>query len=96
MTRRDAVDGLIDRHLNMANKLRDLLQRELDTIKNLEAYKYELTKPGFDTKGWKRYGKGGRIETYVVQTGNTYQPAPTFNAGDEGKRATTLLRKHKR
>ena len=67
MSRLNAVKALIERHRDLAMQYNELAQYHLQLSKEYEAYKYELTKPGFATKGWKRFSKQSRIENYVVQ-----------------------------
>ena len=67
MDRLTAVKLLIDRHRSTAQSYADLANYHLNTAKDLEEYQYELTKPGFHTKGSRRFTKRGRTEPYLVQ-----------------------------
>ena len=69
----EVIEKLIDRHVSRAETLRNALQRELDQINELTVYKYELSKPGFKTRGWVRYGKKcQRTEPYIIQAGGVH------------------------
>ena len=73
MNRLKAVDLLIERYNQRAVRLTQLAQESIDKVKELQAYRYDLTRPGFKIKGWARYtGKPARIEPYVVAAGNTH------------------------
>jgi hypothetical protein len=65
-----AVEALIKRHRELAQSHAEEASRHLNLAKDFEDYRYELTRPGFKTKGWMRYSKRGRVEPYVVQAEN--------------------------
>jgi hypothetical protein len=67
MSRVKAVELLIERHRDLALEYNNIAQKHLAISKDLERYRYELTKPGFKTLGWTRHGKPSRTEPYVVQ-----------------------------
>lgn len=67
MNRLKAVDLLIEKHRDLALEYSNLAQKHLALSKEFECYRYELSKPGFKTKGWDRCCKQGRTEPYVIQ-----------------------------
>jgi len=69
--RRRAVELIIERHRERASLYRMMVVEEEARVKEYETYLYELSRPGFKTKGWHRMSKQGRIEPYVVQAGDT-------------------------
>jgi len=61
MDRITAVKALIERHTEAATY-------HIDKVNELKAYLYDLTKPGFNSRGWRRVAvKRGRTEPYLVQ-----------------------------
>ena len=66
MTRLQAVELLILRHENKADIYAGLERLHRDRVKELKDYRYELTRPGFKTKGWTRATRPGRVEPYVI------------------------------
>ena len=67
MNRKEAVKLLISKHNSLAQQYAELSNYHHQLSKDYEAYQYELNKPGFHTKGWKRFSGKGRTEPYVVQ-----------------------------
>ena len=67
MNRELAVKLLITKHNDIAQQYAALSQYHAQLAKDYQDYQYELSKPGFKTKGWKRFTGKGRIEPYVVQ-----------------------------
>lgn len=70
MNRKEAVKLIISKHNSLAQQYAELSNYHHLLAKDYEAYQYELNKPGFKTKGWKRFTGKGRIEPYVIQTEN--------------------------
>lgn len=68
MNRLKAVTLLIERHRDLAIHHGELAQKHLQLSKDYEAYRYELNKPGFKTKGWRRFAGQGRIEPYLIHS----------------------------
>lgn len=66
MSRIEAVRLLIKRYNEKAAGHRLLSQEYEEKAKEMEAYLYELTAPGF-MRGRKRFTKQGRTENYVIQ-----------------------------
>ena len=73
MTRKEAVEQLIKRHELKAQQYMMMGAYHQEQVNNLKAYRYELDKPGFKTKGWTRYSGQSRVETYVIQAGDTHR-----------------------
>ena len=78
MKRIEAVDKLIERHELLSKQYEELSLTHSKTVKDLKSYKYELTKPGFRTKGWVRCSEPKRTEPYIVQPGNTWDGPRNF------------------
>jgi len=67
MGRLEAVELLIIRHQELAQAHADQANKHMNLAKDYEDYKYDLSRPGFKTRGWYRYAGKGRVEPYIVQ-----------------------------
>ena len=67
MNREEAVKLLVQRHNDLANQYAVLSNYHNQLAKDYQDYLYQLQKPGFKTKGWKRFTGKSRIEPYVIQ-----------------------------
>ena len=67
MNRELAVKLLAQRHNDLATQYAHMSQYHASIAKDYTDYLYELNKPGFKTKGWKRFTGKSRIEPYVIQ-----------------------------
>ena len=67
MNREESVKLLVQRHNDLANQHAAMSQYHSMLAKDYQDYLYQLQKPGFKTKGWKRFTGKSRIEPYVIQ-----------------------------
>lgn len=61
-----AVELIIERHRDKANAYGRMYNYHTEKAKEFEQYRYELQKPGFNSTGWRRMSKQGRVEPYLV------------------------------